>query len=174
MSTEDTALPLTKQDIAVMRAAEAVYFRRDYDGASYLKLTLKGSWDAKAPRIYTATEQRLFPHTSSTSGDRYFKIAATSIVGSYADAGVSTEHAVCKHEIRWPDNNPEWQTILRALKPGDLPRLSWRAGNNYPLITEAGLHRDELRLALHREKNSPVFLIDAVVAADNTASMIQL
>lgn len=165
-------LSLTSDDIAALRAAEAVQFRRDCDGESCLKPTLQGTWDADRPRIYTAREQRLFPHVSRVSGDRYRKIMVASDVRIVM--GGDTTHAQCRHDVRSAGSNDEWRTVARLLRPGDRVELRWKAGNDYPLITDAGLHRDELRMVLHRATNSPVFLIDAVVCADDTASMIRL
>lgn len=170
---DEKELFLTTDDIAALRAAESVQFCRDYDGASCVKLILSGTWDTSAPRIYTARQQRLFPHTSTMSGDRYRKLTARSSIQSVL--GGATEHARCDHTLRRAQDNDEWQTIARIIKPGDVVGLRWRSGNDYQLITDVGLHRDELRMVLRRDNNNlRVFLIDAAVCADDTASMIRL
>lgn len=165
-------LPLFTEDIAALRAAESVQFRRDFDGEGSVRAELTGTWDAESPRIFTAREQRLFPHTTAATGGRYRKLTAMPQVRGVDGGKIE---AVCRYDLRHVNGSRrnEWQTILRALRVGDLLGLWWVAGNDYPLITEAGLHRDELRLLLHRERNSPVFLIDAVVGADDSARMIQ-
>ncbi|KOV84761.1 hypothetical protein [Nocardia sp. NRRL S-836] len=168
----DNVQPLSAEDIAALRAAETVQFRRDFDGEGCVRAELRGSGEAESPRIFTAKQQRMFPRTNNASGGRYRMLTASPQV--WAVSGGDLTSAICRYDMSVDDSRrAEWQTIVHALRVGDRLGLWWVAGNDYPLITVAELHRDELRLVLHREKHSPVFLIDATVRADDSARMIQ-
>lgn len=66
-----------------------------------------------------------------------------------------------------------WRTIVALLRAGDVLTLQWRASNNNQYLRDAGLHRDELRLAIRRGQRHWTFLVDLGTSPDNTARMIR-
>jgi hypothetical protein len=172
---DDDAQPrglLYISDVQALKRAEAVSFHLD-DGDAYIHARLT-TWAYTGQRIYTAKEQQLFPDTDGAERRRRIDVDAT-IVGFDDDRhwheralpGASARAAI--HTARLDE---VWCSIAAFLRVGDVIALHWRADNNTPYLSNAGLHRDELRIGITREKRRWVFLMDVGTSPDNTARMI--
>lgn len=66
-----------------------------------------------------------------------------------------------------------WHTIRRQIKRGSVLCLHWVYDNSSPVLEEAGLVRDELRLGVQNGTTTHWFNIAVQVGKDNTARMIR-
>lgn len=72
-----------------------------------------------------------------------------------------------------PEYMSEWQTIMQLIKTGDAITLEWWFDNNSEHLRDAGLHRDELRLVIHRKEKNFTFLI-SITCAKTFGRMVKL
>lgn len=177
-TTTDT-VALTADDITALRAADGVSFHVN-DGAAYLMAGLNERYSSE-PRIYSAKEQRVFPASRDYSTERNRKVMCglgfrvQNFHPSRPLYDGTVRYACFSYEM-FAQSSGEWRTIARAMRPGDQVRLDWMAGNDSPVMNDAGYHRDELRLILAGPdgKNVRTFLVDVYVGPDNTARMVRM
>lgn len=171
---------LTRDDIHALKAADGVTFHHSQRHGTRVRLYLRTS--AGEPRIWTATEQRLFPMMEDgRAADRYRDLAVESRMGGYRDGGETSWNGDTHPQAEgYASNlackfNHDWQTVVGLLRIGDRLVLQWNADNNTETIREHGLHHDELRVEIRRTgRRRPMsFLIDSRVCADNSARMIR-
>lgn len=181
MSDQHTAAELgvlTRDDLSALRLADAVTFHHNpiADGGPRISLHLESRMSDE-PRIFTATQQRVFP--TADGRDRIRDIRLESSASGYPSDGspgwgsADAPHLSCFYMIGSAQFNECWPTIPRVLKVGDRLALHWVADNNTGSITDAGLHNDQLRLYVHRTGGRLVFPIAASVCPDNSARMIR-
>jgi len=174
-STTDNENPcglLFISDVQALRRADIVSLHHR-GGHGHIRAGLT-TWPATGQRIFTATEQRLFPDPQD--GDRYRRITAATAVAGFdhsrrwheQDLPGATATSVI-HAARLDD---DWCTLAAWLRVGDVLTLHWRADNNTQNLADAGLHRDELRIGVRRGKRRFTFLLDVAVGPDNAARMI--
>jgi len=65
------------------------------------------------------------------------------------------------------------QTLVRQLREGSAFALVWTRGNQSPVLDDAGMVRDELRIRITRGAKSETFIVAIEVGKDNTARMIR-
>jgi len=161
-------------DVQALRRADAVSFHVHDDNA-YIHACLT-TWAFAQPRIYTATEQRLFP--DGDSHDRRRRIEVTADIVGFDDQGRWHERhlpgAAALTSIHAARLDDVWRSIAAFLHVDDIVALHWRADNTNKIqhAADAGLHADELRIGVHRGGRRWVFLLDVLVSADNTTRMI--
>lgn len=166
--TTDTAAPLTRDDLAALRAADGLtlhHLRPSDDRQSQIRAYLHGY----GQRIYTAREQVLFPTTDTT--DRSRAIPVESDVSGY---GWPADHAGQESDTRafaMVGMNPILRTIVSLLRTGDELHLLWQADNNNDNHRAVGYHADELRLFVRNRKLT--FPVAYSVGPDNSARMIR-
>jgi len=175
--TTATVTVLTAEDVSALRKAESVTFHLNTGGFfSGIRVSLRSYTGDQ--RIYTATEQRLFPQPDS--GDRQ-----REIVPAENTAGGFTEHAShvlgghgteCFHMIHSAQYDQEWLTVAGLLKAGDEIHLNWTAdAHTNGLMRDNSLHGDRLRLCIVRpSKVRLMFAIATSVSYDNSARMVRL
>ena len=156
---------LTREDIAAMRAAEGVHFHT-HAGRSWIALDLNkhGGRD----RIYTVREQTLFPDRDKYAGDRSRDVEVPRVrLEDYS--GATGDYDGFYSEYRMD----VWRTIAGALKVGDVLEFYWIRDNNNEILTNAGLHCDELLMrAGQPDKPARVWKLATEVRQDNSARMV--
>jgi len=179
--TPDTAAEpgvLARDDLTALRLADAVTFHHNTiaDGGPRISLHLESRMSDE-PRIFTATQQRVFPTADGRGRIRDIRLeSATSgypTGGSPGWSSADAPHLSCFYMIHSAQFTECWPTIPRLLKVGDRLALRWVADNNTEILTDAGLHNDELRLYVHRAGGRLVFPIATSVSPDNSARMIR-
>ncbi|MEJ3741803.1 hypothetical protein WEI85_00675 [Actinomycetes bacterium KLBMP 9797] len=159
-------------DVQAMRRADVVSLHHR-DGHGHISAGLT-TWPATERRIFTATEQRLFPDPDGP--DRYRHITVDTAVAGFdqhrrwheQDLPEATATATI-HAARLDD---VWCSIAAWLRVGDIVTLHWRTDNNTQCIADAGLHRDEVRIGVQRGARRWMFLLDVAVGPDSPARMI--
>lgn len=172
---------LTRDDLAALKLADAVTFHHApaSAGGPMIRLYLESRMSDE-PRIFTPGQQRAFPAADGRDGrGRMREIRVESAAYGYGDDGgtgwrsADKPHLTCFQMIHSAQYTECWPTIPRLLKVGDRLALGWVADNNTETLTTAGLHRDQLRLRVHRGTRPLVFPIATSVCPDNTARMIR-
>lgn len=70
--------------------------------------------------------------------------------------------------------DPDWQTIARTITPGCTLSLRWTAHNQSPVLDDAGLVRDEVRIRVEKPNGKAhQFLVAVQVGPDNSARMVR-
>lgn len=148
--------PLTSVDIAALRKADSILFHhKDDDGKI---AAVKEAREASARNPFPTESRHVIPVESS--------------VRRFTRGEGNAYTAFCM--ISSAQYSPAWTTIAALLRAGDVLSLAWYRGNNSPVITDAGLVRDELRLCVKRgDKQRFVFIVEVSVGQDNTARMTQ-
>jgi hypothetical protein len=163
--------PLARNDVQALKRADAVTFRH-HNGHNRVDARLT-TWPFTAPRIYTTTEQRLFPDAENVDRQRHVPVDAD--VAGFDEhrawherdlPGIAASVAIPNARL-----DDVWRSITQFLKAGDVLRLRWRADNNTDQLTHLGLHRDELRVGVLRGPQTWEFLL-AVSVADTTHRMV--
>lgn len=159
-------------DVQALRRADAVSLHH-HDGEGHIRAGLT-TFPSTQSRIFTATEQRLFPDTDQL--DRYRTITVATAVSGFDQrrrwheqalpgaAATATIHAARLDDV--------WCSIAGWLRVGDVVTLHWRADNNSAYLADVGLHRDEVRISVGRGRRTWTFLLDVAVGLDNPARMI--
>lgn len=174
LADEDKPGLLYISDVQALRRADSVVFQVQGDGTAHIDARLT-TWAHPEPRIFTATEQRLFPDSDGGNRRRRITVAAT-IVGFDDDRHwheQSLPGATAFHMIHAARLDDVWCSIAAFLRVGDFLALHWRASNNTQYLNDAGLHRDELRVGISRGRRQWTFLVDVGTCPDNTARMIR-
>ncbi|GAA0898334.1 hypothetical protein [Virgisporangium aurantiacum] len=154
-------------DVQALRRADSVRFdtRETQSGLdAWIEADLFPPSVAE-PRIYTATEQRLFPEADAS--DRRRRIAVGADIAGFDD------------QQRWHDRHlpgttayalisparldEVWRSIAAFVRVGDVLRLYWRADNTIDWLEDPRLHRDELSIAVHRGRRRWMFLLDVQI-----------
>jgi hypothetical protein len=177
MTVVTTVRALVVDDVKAFRVADSVGFFY-YNGQSYIRLYL-GSVSGTDNRIYTATEQRLFPITDS--GTQRFRMieCGVSIQGfgenGHSDWSHREAHSgtACFALISSAQYRRTWSTVVGLLRTGDTLQLDWIADANSAVIREADLHADELQVTVSRGERTMDFVVDHRIGADNSARMIR-
>jgi hypothetical protein len=161
-------------DLQALRRADSVVFHLTGDGTAYIDAHLSTVTHPE-PRIFTATEQRLFPDIDGS--DRRRRIPVTAGIVGFDDKRRWHEQglpdATASAMIHVARLDELWRSIAAFLRVGDVVSLHWWASNNNGYITQAGLHRDELRLVIRRGRRRWAFLVKVELCPDNTARMIR-
>jgi hypothetical protein len=173
VTTETKIAPLIPQDVDALRKADVVVFRH-YKGVATIEASLRGRLD---PRVYTASEQRLFPEVDSWERKR--TIPVDGLITYYDN------DETCSRRTAGPEGHAvsvlgsanytrTWTTIANLLKPGDVLSLHFngdRYANKYS--RDAGVHIDGLNLDVQRGKTEMSFVIDVSVCPANSARMVK-
>jgi hypothetical protein len=166
MSAVNVDAEITRDDIRAMRMAESVHFHT-HEGRSWIVVELQNYGSG---RIYTASEQRLFPDVRRYAGERSRKIAvATQRLEDYSGR-TGDYHAFatwCPKEV--------WLTIVAALRPHDRLGFLWVASNNSENMRAVGYHHDQFRLSASDpdRKNHRHWIVQDQVGPDNSARMVR-
>ena len=142
---------ITSQDIRALKNADSVTFYRRADGTSGIVGHLRSD------RSDTGYEQRHDVAVSST----------VEVYGGRADA------YQCNAWWGYSRHDAVAQTVIWSLRAGDDVSLKWTGANQSPVLDDAGLVRDELRVIVTRGKTRRVYLAAVQVGLDNTARMIR-
>jgi hypothetical protein len=154
-------------DVQALRRADSVRFDTLESGS---ELDAWISADLSPPsvtelRVYTATEQRLFPEADGTDRRRRIGVAA-DIVGFDAHQRWHEHHLPGATACAWISRarlDEVWRSIAAFLRVGDVLRLHWRADNTIDWLDDPRLHRDELSVAVHRGRRRWMFLLDVQI-----------
>jgi hypothetical protein len=170
-SDDDPRGLLYISDLQALRRADTIRVHAA-DGVGVIDASLT-TLAGDQPRIYTATEQRLFPEPMEHHRRRRIAVAADiagfdthrrwhdrQLPGATATAVIDGAQL---HEV--------WRSVAAFLRVGDIVRLRWHTttntGTNTGTGTErpagAGLHRDELLIEVRRGKRTWTFLLDVTV-----------
>lgn len=154
---------LSISDVQALRRAEAVAFAAA-DGVGLIDASLT-TLAGDEPRIYTATQQRLFPDAVGRNRRRRIEVAA-DIAGF--DVGRRWhDHqlpgATASATIGGAQFHDVWRSVAAFLRVGDVVRLRWQADNNTDQLIARGLHRDDLRIEVRRGTRLWTFLLDVSV-----------
>lgn len=172
-SEQDERGLLYISDVQALRRADSICFQVRRDGTAHIDATLT-TWAYPAPRIFTATQQRLFPDAHHTDRRRRIQVGVT-IVGFDSDRRWH-EHALpgacASAMIHAAGLDDVWGSIAGFIRVGDVMTLHWRADNNNQVLIDAGLHRDELRIGIRRGRRSWTFLVAVATGPDDTTRMI--
>lgn len=145
-------MTLTTQDVRALRNADRICF--DHRG------------DTGAIRAILDGEH------SSTGFEQTHTITVTSSVRTFDGpteqvfTGFSMWHS--------PKFSDVAQTILRHLRADSSVHLEWWRGNSSPLLNDAGMVCDELRIRVQRGKVCDVFIVEKSVGRDNSARMVKV
>jgi hypothetical protein len=154
-------------DLQALRRADTVRVRAAY-GVAVIDARLT-TLAGDQPRIYTATEQRLFPEPVGPQRRRRIAVAADI-------AGFDTERRWHDHQlpgatatavIDGAQLHEVWRSVAAFLRVGDTVRLRWhtntKTGTTTDRIVGACLNRDELLIEVRRGKRTWTFLLDVAV-----------
>lgn len=163
---------LTSLDIAALKKADSVGFRRDYrDG----KTTIEATKNAPKPSPSNPFPQESRHEIETTSGlSSYFHMTKDELTHPAAFA-TSKDLWKAWHWISSARFCDEWQGIAYSLRKGDSISLEWVACNNSQTISKAGLVLDELKIRVERGDRSLTFLVAVQVSSVETLAgrMIQ-
>ncbi|GAA0911525.1 hypothetical protein [Virgisporangium aurantiacum] len=158
---------LFTSDRQALRRADTIRVHAT-DGAGVIDAILT-TLAGDQPRIYTATEQRLFPEPDGHQRRRRIAVAADI-------AGFDTDRRWHDHQlpgatatavIDGAQLHEVWRSVAAFLRVGDIVRLRWHTNTNTGTGTDrltcAGLHRDELLIEVRRGKRTSTFLLHVAV-----------
>lgn len=178
MSTTITEIAaLTAEDVKAIQKAEQVVLRI-YQGKSTLEASLDRGW-ADSPRIFTASEQRLYPEVDGPLGGRRRTIEVTGSISGYtADTSRARfgPEASAFEMIHTAQYSETWRTIASLIRVGDQVRLCFNAdGHSNEITRKAGLHVDTASIEITRQsaKRPLVFQVSTRVGYDNSARMVK-
>ena len=150
-------------DVQALRRADTVSFTAA-GGAGLIDAgltTLAGD----ESRIYTATQQRLFP--DATGGDRRRRIEVAADIAGFDTSRRWHDHqmpgATASATIAGAQLHDGWRSVAAFLRVGDVIRLRWQADNNTDQLIARGLHRDDLYLEVRRGQHVWTFLLEVSV-----------
>ncbi len=178
MSTTETQIAtLTAEDVKAVQKADQVVLRH-YQGATTMEVYLDRRL-VDEPRIYTESEQRLFPVTDDIARERARIITVRGAVNSYEeDAPYQCDITVAS--CFWMSSSAQyddvWRTIASLMKPGTDVQVAFvgNAKSNGHTKTN-GLHGDAVRIYLTPKgaQRPLVFLVDVSVGRDDSARMVK-
>jgi hypothetical protein len=155
--------PLYIGDVQALRRADTVNFRSSLSG-SWIDAGLE-SRSVAEPRIYTATEQRLFPDADAVDRRRHIVVAGD--IAGFDDQQRWHDRylpgATAFASINAAEFDEVWHSIATFLRVGDAIRMHWRADNMTDSLIDPELHRDDLSIAVHRGRRRWLFLLDVQV-----------
>lgn len=151
---------LTKQDITALRTADRVSFHHNAGKGSVIRGTKEvknaGPWEER---------------------ERTYEIACEGSVRVYKDGDVTARNAQCfamNHSGQFSDT---WQTVVSAMRPGDVVLLEWVGSDNNGYLNGVQgqpLYHDRLYLLIRREGKRPLkFHVEDSICPNNTARMIR-
>lgn len=146
-------IELTAQDVRALKHADDLCFDHHADGTGQIRAIIRAE-------------------NSPTGFEQVHTITATmSRIESYGkshDAYTGFESVNARY-------NAEISTIVRHLRVGASFSLHWVRDNSSPVLRDAGLVRDELRIftQARNAKTGNTFHVRTFVGLDNTARMIK-
>lgn len=167
--------PLTNEDVRALKKARGVVFHHNKDeGEMHLVLDTWHNDD----RVWTKTEQVLFPKTNEYNERRRVLEMPSGIRNFDQDHPTNSDHATCFEYLQSARVTEEWVTAAESLKAGDYLTLRWTASNNAGIHREVGYHNDELRLQVDRPMKSGgtkrlTFLLSVNCRPNNSARMVR-
>lgn len=176
--TDTTTATLTAEDVKAASKADVVVLRI-FQGVATLEFGADAGW-ADNPRIFTASEQRLFPQADGPLGGRRRVVQVEGAIGGYrtSDAsrvsyGPNSSAFEMIHSAKYSD---VWGTIASLLRAGDQVRLRFNAdGHSNEITQKAGLHVDTVSIEIVRKGGNRALVLQVAtrVGYDNSARMIQ-
>lgn len=138
---------LTKEDVQALKAADdAVVFSATYQGEGTYQGFIRAIKKVTTTGYNDATVDRDIP--------------VDALLTTYHKPWAEAKAANASHVITGPSYEGFWQTITTFLRPGDDVTIHFIAGNNTPLLEEAGLTQDECALVVRRGKQRMAFHLD--------------
>jgi hypothetical protein len=169
-STADDENPrglLFISDVQALRRADTVRVHAA-DGVGVIDASLT-TLAGDQPRIYSATEQRLFPDTDGQARRR--RIAVAADIAGFDTIRRWHDHqlpgATATTVLGCAQLHEVWRSVAAFLRVGDIVRLRWHAGIETDRLTAYGLYRDELLIEVRRGKQTWTFLLDVAVGPSN-------
>lgn len=156
---------LYRGDLHALRRADTITIHAQ-DGIASIRATVNAPHGL---RIYTATEQRVFPEGAGYRRHRLITVDAD--IAGFDPAGRWREHDLSATATLVIDHaalHEVWQTLTAWLRIGDVPRLRFRADSTHDGPPAAGLHRDELHLLVLRGRREWAFLLEVAVRPAST------
>jgi hypothetical protein len=162
-------------DLQALRRADTIRVHAT-DGVGVIDASLT-TLAGDQPRIYTATEQRLFPEPVGHGRRR--RIAVDADIAGFDTQRRWHDHqlpgATATAVIDGAQLHEVWRSVAAFLRVGDIVRLRWHTAINTAVnpgtntgtgtdrLASAGLHRDELLIEVRRGKRTWTFLLDVAV-----------
>ncbi|MEV4201070.1 hypothetical protein [Micromonospora globbae] len=150
-------------DVQALRRAEAVSFATA-DGVGLIDANLT-TVAGDEPRIYSATQQRLFP--DPVGPDRRRRIQVAADIAGFDLSRRWHDHqlpgATACASIGGAQFHDVWRSVAAFLRVGDVLRLRWLADNTTDQMVARGLHRDDLHIEVRRGRRLWTFLLDVTV-----------
>jgi len=153
---------IDKTDLTALRKADSVCFdhnvrtSRGPERGSYIRAIKRAPFDSTDPFEQDIT------HT----------IAVDSRAFTY-DYASDHDNLTAFGMLHSAQVTETWRTVVALLRVGDDVSLVWAAGNSNGYLTEAGLHRDELRFIVKRGERTMTFHVMTDVCPNNSARMIK-
>lgn len=154
---------LTKQDVKMMKEADAIVFRSRGKTHEELESTINLQ---KNPRQDDAWKTETAVYDIACKGRMKYYISSEETV----DRPLEVKCVAVVSSPRWV---PEWQTVLMLLRAGDRVELCWTGNNGNQYTRQAGLHVDSLNLRVIRGKVIMEFALCHGVCQDNSARMVR-
>jgi hypothetical protein len=162
--TENTNLTLTSEATKALREADHhVAFIRE-NGIGHIRAVAK--LDSKH-----RPSADLFPDVVFDAGWAERAIPASTLVTNYGKDHIEEDRRLI-YVVSSPQFTPEWLTVARFLKPGDILTLDFTLSDGGDTLAEAGYQKDEMRLRVLRGKALHIFLVGVVVAPVNNVMRI--
>jgi hypothetical protein len=150
-------------DVQALRRAERVSLHAS-DGVGCIHADLSGPAGGE-PRIYTATQQRLFPEP--VGHDRTRRIAVAADIAGFDAQRRWHDHqlpgATATAQLATAPFHEVWRSVAAFLRVGDVLRLRWHADHNSDPLAGHCLHRDDLTIQVRRGQRLWTFLLDITV-----------
>jgi hypothetical protein len=154
--TENTSLTLTPEATKALREADNhVAFIRE-NGIGHIRAVAR--LDSKH-----RPSADLFPDVVFDAGWAERSIPASTLVTNYGSDHIEADRRLI-YVVSSPQFTPEWLTVARFLKPGDIVTLDFTLSNGGERLAEVGYQMDEMRLRVLRGKALHIFLVGVVVA----------
>lgn len=142
---------LTAHDTRALRHADALCFDHHPDGTGAIRAIMRAE-------------------NSDTGFEQTHTIPVTSRVENY---GPSRDAYKAWHGFIYAKSSHEAQTLIRHMRVGKRVHLRWTSDNASPVLVDAGVVRDELRIRIGDDKHADTYLVAVQVGLDNTARMVR-
>jgi hypothetical protein len=158
-------------DLQALRRADTIRVHAA-DGVGVIDASVT-TLAGEAPRIYTATEQRLFPEP--VGHQRRRRIAVAADIAGFDSQRRWHDHqlpgATATAVIDGAQLHEVWRSVAAFLRVGDIVRLRWHTATSTATNTstdadrpaDACRHRDEFLIEVRRGKRMWTFLLDVAV-----------
>ena len=143
---------LTARDTRALRHADSLCFDHNADGTGAIRAIVRAD-------------------RSSTGFEQVHTIPVVSRVDNYS-RGFDGPVTAC-YVLMYVTYDPMDQTLIRHMRAGKRVHLHWTAGNASPVLDNADLVRDELRIRIGDDKRADTYLLAVSVGRDNSARMIR-